>query len=124
MRILAIDMGTGTQDILLFDSSGPIENSIKMVMPSATQIAAARIRRATDARRPVLVTGVIQGGGPCHWALNDHLAAGGIAYATPAAARTFDDDLSRVEEMGVRIVSDDDARAFDDVEHVELKDLD
>src|SRR2546430_17315131 len=116
MKILAIDMGTGTQDILIFDSTAPIENSIKMVMPSATQIAAARIRRATDARRPVLVTGVIQGGGPCHWALNDHLAAGGVAYATPAAARTFDDDLSMVEEMGVRIVSDAEARALHDID--------
>ena len=36
MKILAIDMGTGTQDILLFDSAGPVENSVKMVMPSDT----------------------------------------------------------------------------------------
>src|SRR5438105_12108701 len=124
MKILAIDMGTGTQDILIFDSTGPIENSIKMVMPSATQIAASRIRAASEAHRPVLLSGVIQGGGPCHWALNDHLEAGGIAYATPDAARTFDDDLSMVEKMGVRIVSDDEARGLRDVEHVELKDLD
>src|SRR6266581_1454770 len=114
MRILAIDMGTGTQDILVFDSSGPIENSIKMVMPSATQIAASRIRSATDRSRPVLLTGVIQGGGPCHWALNDHLAAGGVAYATPDAARTFDDDLDMVEKMGVRIVSEEEARELGD----------
>lgn len=51
MRILAIDMGTGTQDILLFDSSGPVENSAKLVMPSATKIAEGRIRRATAAGR-------------------------------------------------------------------------
>ena len=50
MRILAVDMGTGTQDILLFDSSGPVENSIKLVMPSATKIAEGKIRRATEAR--------------------------------------------------------------------------
>ena len=63
MRILAVDMGTGTQDILVFDSSGPIENSVKLVMPSATSIAEGRIRRATAAKRPVLLTGVNQGGG-------------------------------------------------------------
>ena len=51
MKILALDMGTGTQDILLFDSEQPIENSIKMVMPSATQVAAGRIRRATATSR-------------------------------------------------------------------------
>ena len=124
MRILAVDMGTGTQDILLFDSSGPIENSVKLVMPSATTIAAGRIRRATEAGQAVLLTGVIQGGGPCHWALEDHLRAGVAAYATPQAARTFDDDLERVRAMGVRIVSDDEAAALDGTAHIELRDLD
>ncbi len=124
MRILAVDVGTGTQDILLFDSSGPIENSVKLVMPSATTIAAGRIRRATEAGRPLLLTGVIQGGGPCHWALEDHLKAGCAAYATPEAARTFDDDLERVQAMGVRIVSQDEAAGLDGVERIELRDLD
>src|SRR3989304_5323540 len=119
MRILAIDMGTGTQDILLFDSSGPVENSVKMVMPSATEIAAGRVRRATAAGRPVLLTGVTMGGGPCHWALEQHLKAGNGAFATPEAARTFDDDLSMVEQMGVRVVSDDEAARLDGVDHIE-----
>lgn len=124
MRILAIDMGTGTQDILLFDTSGPVENSVKMVMPSATEIAARRIRRATAEGRPVLLTGVIMGGGPCHWALGDHLAAGQRAFATPEAAQTFDDDLAVVAGMGVTIVSDDEAAALRDIERIELRDLD
>jgi uncharacterized protein (DUF1786 family) len=124
MRILAIDMGTGTQDILLFDSSGPIENSCKMVMPSATQIAAGRIRGATTAKKPLLLTGVIQGGGPCHWALEDHLRAGGVAYATPEAAQTFDDDLEQVASMGIRIVSEDEAAALAGVQRIVLQDLD
>ncbi len=124
MRILAIDMGTGTQDILVFDSSGTIENSVKLVMPSATKIAEGKIRRATQAKRAVYLTGVIQGGGPCHWALEDHLKAGGVAYATAEAARTFDDDLSRVEAIGVRIVSDDEGRGLGDVDQIELRDLD
>ncbi len=124
MRILAVDVGTGTQDILLFDSSGPIENSVKLVMPSATTIAAGRIRRATEAGRPVLLSGVIQGGGPCHWALEDHVKAGHAAYATPEAARTFDDDLERVRAMGVRIVSHDEAAGLDGVERIPLGDLD
>jgi len=124
MRILAMDMGTGTQDIVLFDSTAPVENSVKLVMPSATKIAEGRIRRATADRRAVLLTGVIQGGGPCHWALNDHIEAGGVAYATPDAARTFDDDLARVEADGVRVVSDDEARSLREVDLIELRDLD
>ena len=125
MRILAIDMGTGTQDILLFDSTLPVENNIKMVMPSATKIAEGRIRRATAAAEPLLLTGVIQGGGPCNWAVEDHLRDGGVAYATPEAAQTIDDDLTQVTNMGIRIVSDDEAKLLpDDVHRVELKDLD
>jgi uncharacterized protein (DUF1786 family) len=123
MRILAVDVGTGTQDILLLDTSGPIENSAKLVMPSATSIAAGRIRRATAAREPVVLSGVIQGGGPCHWALEDHLRAGLTAFATPEAATTFDDDLDSVRGMGVTIVSEDEASASRGA-HVRLRDLD
>jgi uncharacterized protein (DUF1786 family) len=123
MHILAVDVGTGTQDILLFDSDGPIENSPKMVLPSPTAIAATRIRRATAARQPLLLDGTIAGGGPCSWALEDHLRAGLPAFATPDAARTVDDDLDRVRALGVTIISDDEAVRFSGV-RVTLRDLD
>jgi uncharacterized protein (DUF1786 family) len=113
MRILAVDVGTGTQDILLFESSEPVENALQLIMPSPTQIAAGRIRAATTARRPVALTGVIAGGGPCHWALEDHLRAGLAAYATREAATTFDDDLDAVASMGVTIVGEDEISGFD-----------
>jgi uncharacterized protein (DUF1786 family) len=45
MKILAIDVGTGTQDIMLYDSKNSIENAVKMVLPSPTKIMADRIRR-------------------------------------------------------------------------------
>jgi uncharacterized protein (DUF1786 family) len=123
MRILAIDVGTGTQDILLFDSTQPVENALQLIMPSPTQIAAGRIRRATEARRSVSLTGVIAGGGPCHWALEDHLRAGLAAFATPDAARTFDDDLENVSRAGVTVVSEDEA-ITPGAERIELRDLD
>ena len=123
MRILAVDMGTGTQDILLFDSSQPVENALQMIMPSATEIAAGRIRKATREARPVVLSGVTAGGGPCAWALERHLEAGLAAYATPEAAKTFDDDLEGVRRMGVELVSEDEASNLDG-EHVRLRDLD
>ncbi len=123
MRILAVDVGTGTQDIVLFDSSQPVENAFQMVMPSPTQIAAGRIRRATEAGRAVALTGVIAGGGPCHWALEDHLRSGLPAYATPQAAATFDDDLEAVQRMGVTLASEDEMRS-PAAERVRLRDLD
>ena len=123
MRILAVDMGTGTQDILLFDSERPIENCVKMVMPSATEIAARRIRHATRDHSPVVLTGVIAGGGPCSWALDEHIRHGLPAFATPDAARTFNDNLDEVRASGVTIVSEDEARSLDG-EPIELRDLD
>jgi uncharacterized protein (DUF1786 family) len=123
MRILAIDIGTGTQDILLFDSSQPIENSLQLIMPSPTMIAAARIKRATTDARAVVLNGTIAGGGPCHWALEDHLRAGLPAYATPEAATTFDDDLAQVQETGITLVSDEEATRLD-AEQITLRDLD
>src|SRR3990172_125727 len=123
MRILSVDVGTGTQDILLFDSTQPVENALQMVMPSPTQIAAGRIRRATKAGRAVALTGVIAGGGPCAWALEDHLRGGLAAYATPQAAATLDDDLDAVQTLGVTLVSEDELLPLD-ADRVPLRDLD
>lgn len=124
MRILAIDIGTGTQDILLFDSSQTLENCVKMVMPSPTAIAAQRIREATARRQALALTGFNMGGGPCRWALEDHLKASLAAFATPQAARTFDDDLSQVEALGVKLVSEEEAACLDGAVRVRLADLD
>ncbi len=53
------------------------------------------------------------GGGPCHWAVEDHLRAGLAVYATPEAAKTFNDDLDWVQrEMRVQLVSDDEAASL------------
>ncbi|MFN0147536.1 MAG: DUF1786 family protein [Dehalococcoidia bacterium] len=123
MRILAIDMGTGTQDILLFDSEKPVENNVKMVLPSATEVAARRIRRAGRDGRALVLSGVVAGGGPSGWALEAFIKSGGKAYATPTAAQTFDDDLDRVRAMGVTLVSDDEAPRIEG-EQVTLQDLD
>lgn len=107
MRVLAIDIGTGTQDILLFDSTGPVANSVQLIMPSPTLRVAQQVRTATQAGQPIVLHGVIMGGGPSHWAVNDHLKAGLPVYATPAAARTFDDDLGKVEASGIQLIDDD-----------------
>lgn len=123
MRILAIDAGTGTQDILLFDSDAHVENNIKLVLPSATEIAARRIRAVQAARQPLLLDGTVAGGGPCNWAVEAFLASGGKAFATPRAAQTIDDDLDCVRDLGVTIVSDDEASSID-ATRVTLRDLD
>jgi uncharacterized protein (DUF1786 family) len=107
-RVLAIDVGTGTQDILLFEAGTVIENAVQLVMPSPTALIAERVRQATADRVDLFLTGVTMGGGPDQWAVEAHLRQGLRVFATPDAARTFDDDLNRVAAMGVRIVDGDD----------------
>ena len=127
IRILAVDVGTGTQDILLFESGKTIENCFKMVMPSPTVIVAERIKKATGRGQPILLTGVTMGGGPSHWAARDHALAGYAVVVTPQAARTFDDDLTMVEQMGFEIISEDEAeqrKENSSIVHIELQDFD
>ena len=45
MQILTVDIGTGTQDILLFDSERGPENCLKLVMPLPTLLIRGRIQR-------------------------------------------------------------------------------
>ncbi len=125
MKILAVDVGTGTQDILLLDPRLDIENAYKMVLPSPTMIVRERIRRVTSRRLPLLLDGVMMGGGPCAWAAEDHLKAGLKVFATSQAAQTFNDDLEAVAAMGVTLVSADEAlRLPETVQRVEMKDFD
>ncbi len=121
-----MDVGTGTQDIFLYDSALDLENGYKLVMPSPTMMVNRRLKEATRRREAVVLTGYLMGGGPSQWAARDHVRAGSALYATPAAARTFNDDLDYVQhEMGVRLVSEDEARALNgDVVRLELKDFD
>jgi uncharacterized protein (DUF1786 family) len=49
----------------------------------------------------VLLSGVTMGGGPSHWAARDHAEAGYPVYATPEAARTFDDNLDNINMVDI-----------------------
>lgn len=123
MKLLAIDIGTGTQDIVLLDTSQPVENAVKLVLPSPTEMAARRIRHTTAEGEAVVLRGRLQGGGPVHWALEDHIRSGLAVFSTPEAARTFDDELDRVAAMGVTLVSEDESAGIAGRE-VRLGDLD
>jgi uncharacterized protein (DUF1786 family) len=125
MQILTIDVGTGTQDIFLYDSRLEIENGLKLIAPSPTLILNRRLQEATRQGQPVLLSGVLMGGGPSAWAAENHIRLGYTVYATPEAARTFNDDLEAVQAMGVQLVSQDEAsRLPDSVLRLELRDFD
>ncbi len=102
--LLIIDVGTGTQDILVYRSGEPLERSPKLVLPSPTVVKAGEIRRATQAARPVFFEGFTMGGGPVARAIRVHLRSGYPVYATEEAARTFHDNLEKAQEIGIQIV--------------------
>lgn len=125
MRILSVDIGTGTQDIFLYDSRVDLENGFKLVVPSPTMMVHRRIKEATRRGEAIALTGVTMGGGPSHWAARDHAKAGYPVYATPEAARTFDDDLERVQADGIQVLSEDEIAALPaEVTRLELRDFD
>jgi len=119
MKILAIDVGTGTQDIMLYDSEEPIENAIKMVLPSPTRIIANKIGKH---HHDIFLSGETMGGGPVNKAIKRHLEKGYRVVMTESAARTVRDDLNRVRSLGIEIVPDGEKHA--EIAEIRLVDVD
>lgn len=124
MRILCIDVGTGTQDIYLFDSRMDLENGYKLILPSPTMMIHRKLKYSAKQNISVALHGVMMGGGPSSWGAEAVIRSGGRVYATPQAARTINDDLEKVAETGITLVSDDELAALPpDVQRVELADF-
>ena len=125
MKILTVDIGTGTQDIYLYDSNLDIENGFKLILPSPTMMVHRRLKQALPTRTPILLTGHQMGGGPSAWAIEEYARVGIPVYMTPSAATTLNDELNKVEALGIKIVSEDEAKGLRlKVESLELKDFD
>jgi uncharacterized protein (DUF1786 family) len=127
MQILTVDIGTGTQDIYLYDSNLDIENGYKLIVPSPTMMVHRRISEATRHGDKILLTGRLMGGGPSQWAAENHLKAGYPIYATEDAARSFNDDLNAIREMGIHLVDDEypnKTASLKDAVQIELQDFD
>jgi uncharacterized protein (DUF1786 family) len=125
MKILTIDIGTGTQDIFLYDSQLHIENGFKLVVPSPTMIVHQQVKAATQSKRSILIDGVMMRGDPSAWAVETHVRAGLKTYATPAAAKTLNDELDKVRKLGIEIVSEDEAATLpNSVQRIEFRDFD
>jgi uncharacterized protein (DUF1786 family) len=123
MKILTVDIGTGTQDIFLYDSSLDIENGFKLILPSPTMMVHRRLKQMLSARTPLLLTGHQMGGGPSAWAIEEYARAGIPVYMTPHAATTLNDELDKVEALGIKIISEEESKKLE-VKRLELKDFD
>ncbi len=102
-RILAMDIGGGTQDIVIYEEGKSPENFIQLVLPSPTVIVAHQLEKATKAKAGVHLTGTLMGGGRSVRALKNHLKAGLPVTARKEAAQTIKDDLEEVIKMGIQL---------------------
>lgn len=107
MKVLALDIGARTEDVLLYDSRKKnVENCVKMVLPSPSQIFAAKVREATRLNKDLFIEGDVIGGGPFALALKNHVQNGLRVMMTENAAYTIRNDLDQVRESGIEIVGE------------------
>jgi uncharacterized protein (DUF1786 family) len=100
MRILAIDIGAGTQDILLFDTEKNIENCTSLVLPTPTRIFAKRL---SALKSDVYIKGDTIGGGSLARAILQHLQKGYRVVMEASAAYSIRNDLDEVRSMGIGV---------------------
>lgn len=100
-QILAIDIGAGTQDVLLYQAGREEENNPHLVLPSPSKVWAKRIEGVTA---DLFIHGDTIGGGRIGSVLKDHILKGYRVSMTAEAARSIRDDLDQVREMGIEVV--------------------
>ncbi|MGM0606823.1 MAG: DUF1786 family protein [Candidatus Muiribacteriota bacterium] len=100
--IFTVDIGTGTQDIMLYDSEERFkENLIKMIFPS---YSLKFFKRVKSLKGDIFVSGMPIGGGPFKKALKKHLEKGYKVALTPLAAKTVRDSKEEVLSKGFEIL--------------------
>ncbi|RLG92299.1 MAG: hypothetical protein DRO36_01830 [Candidatus Hecatellales archaeon] len=124
MKILAVDIGLGTQDVLLYDDRKNLENCVKLVLPSPTKIFMEKAEEKMRKKRNLLVKGEIIGGGPLKNLFLNHIKNGFKVVMTEEAAYTIRNSLEEVEALGIKIVKDENELEKFDGEILELKELD
>jgi len=104
LKAVSLDIGAGTVDFLLYEDNKPIENCIKMVLPSPQKALAAQIRENTKKGFPVFLDGYTIGGGSLTGAIKKHIQKGYPVHMTSEAAYSIRNNLTEVKEMNVNIV--------------------
>lgn len=99
-KILAIDIGAGTQDILLYDSKLTPENCISMILPSPSKHYAHLIEKCDQ---DLYIEGDPIGGGALPSLLKKHIKKGFRVIMNENAAYTVRNNLNEVKEYGIEI---------------------
>ena len=113
MKILAIDIGAGTQDILLFDSEKKIENCISLVLPTPSKIFAQKLKKVEG---DVYIHGDTIGGGSLSRAILHHIEKGYRVVMAESSAYSIRNDLDEVKSMGIVVGGRPESGDFNELE--------
>ncbi|WP_341844732.1 DUF1786 domain-containing protein [Desulfonatronum thiosulfatophilum] len=102
--VLCLDIGSGTQDVLLHLPGEQPENCPKFVLPSPARMVSRRLAALTEARRAVWLYGDNMGGG-FYRDVKRHLEQGLPLAAHPEAAMSLGDNPERVRALGVTLTT-------------------
>jgi uncharacterized protein (DUF1786 family) len=109
--ILAIDVGKGTEDVLLYQHGESFENSIQMVAPSAAQILAMQIKN--DPSKRIVIDGELMAGEPWHKEIYQRCAnAPNSVVMSETSARSLRYNLDQVRSRGVQVVPNNEIHDF------------
>ena len=116
--LLAIDVGTGTQDIMIYDTEKELENSIKLVLPSPHLYISQMIR---ECENDIYFDGDIMGGGKIKNTILEHMEKGYRVVMEPTCAKTIRDDLEQVKSFGIEIA--DNKESYESFTRITLGDI-
>lgn len=117
IKILAIDIGAGTQDLLLFDSEKKIENCISFVLPTPSKYFAEKLKTIES---NVYIHGDTIGGGSLGRVILRHLEKGHRVVMEESAAYSIRNDLDEVKSMGIEVGRKPETDDFQELEIQEI----
>jgi len=107
MKILAVDIGAGTEDILLYDSEKNLENCFKAVILTPSLIYEKKLFKFADSdKKTLLIYGNCIGGGKIKKALK-YAASKKEIFITEEAFKTFTYHDEEVKNFNVKIIKED-----------------
>ena len=109
MKILAIDVGTGTQDIMIYDTQKELENSIKLVLPSPHIYISQQINKIEN---DIYFKGDIMGGGKLKNSILQHIEKGYNVVMEEECSKTIRDDINQVKKLGIKIADGEDYSSY------------
>ncbi len=100
--VLCIDVGSRTQDVLVFQQGSDPQNMPRCVLPAPAQALARRIMACTAGRRDIYVSGPVMGRGYAR-ALAAHVKEGCRAAVSEETALALHESFAAAEEAGLQI---------------------